>query len=275
MTGKKESFSSRLAVIQKKSQSRVCIGLDPDPDKLPAHLLDGTTVVEATRRFLTEIIEQTSHAACAFKFNFAFFEALGADGFTLLKDVRQLIPESCLTIADAKRGDIGNSSRFYARSVFEDLQFDSITASPYMGSDSIIPFLQHEGTCCFVLVRTSNPGSGDLQLRPTDGTLVYQHVALESVRWGHEQPGDVGFVVGASDVPALADLRRKFPSVPFLVPGVGAQGGDAASVIRAAAEDDAPVLVNSSRGILYASNGPDFATAAREAAEDLRDALKD
>lgn len=273
MARNSDLFSKRLATIQKKSHSRVCIGLDPDPDKLPPHLLAGQSLVEATRQFLLAIIESTSDLACSYKLNFAFFEAMGAEGFALLKDVRLQIPDSCLTIADAKRGDIGNSSKFYARSVFEDLQFDAITASPYMGSDSIVPFLQHEGTCCFVLVRTSNPGSGDLQLRPTDNTLVYQHIAHEAVKWGRDQPGEVGFVVGASDIPALGDLRRKFPQVPFLIPGVGAQGGDPDAVVQASADDGALILVNSSRGILYASHEEDFAAAARQAASNLKETL--
>ena len=267
-------FKARLRQIQAETGSLVCVGLDPDPARIPAHLLVGQTGPEATLDFLTAIIDSTLAHACAYKFNFAFFEALGAPGYAVLKQVRDLIPPDRLTIADAKRGDIGNSSKFYAKSVFDDLRFDAITASPYMGRDSIEPFLQHENTCCFVLVRTSNKGSDDLQLQRVGTDYVYEHIARMANNWAENQPGEIGFVVGATDVDALREMRETFPGVPFLIPGVGAQGGDPEVVMSAAVQHDGLVLVNSSRSILYASSGADFATAAGVAASRLNDSLQ-
>ena len=267
-------FKARLRQIQSETGSLVCVGLDPDPARIPAHLLIGQTLPEATLDFLTAIIDSTLAHACAYKFNFAFFEALGAPGYAVLKQVRDLIPPDRLTIADAKRGDIGNSSKFYAKSVFDDLRFDAITASPYMGRDSIEPFLQHENTCCFVLVRTSNKGSDDLQLQRVGTDYVYEHIARMANNWAENQPGEIGFVVGATDVDALREMRETFPGVPFLIPGVGAQGGDPEAVMSAAVQHDGLVLVNSSRSILYASSGADFATSAGVAASRLNDSLQ-
>ena len=267
-------FKARLRQIQAETGSLVCVGLDPDPARIPAHLLVGQTGPEATLDFLTAIIDSTLAHACAYKFNFAFFEALGAPGYAVLKQVRDLIPPDRLTIADAKRGDIGNSSKFYAKSVFDDLRFDAITASPYMGRDSIEPFLQHENTCCFVLVRTSNKGADDLQLQRVGTDYVYEHIARMANNWAENQPGEIGFVVGATDVDALREMRETFPGVPFLIPGVGAQGGDPEAVMSAAVQHDGLVLVNSSRSILYASSGADFATSAGVAASRLNDSLQ-
>ncbi len=222
---------------------------------------------EAVRQFCVSIIESTASFASAYKLNLAFFEALGRHGPAVLEDVLDVIPEEIITIADAKRGDIGNSARFYAKALLEDLNFDSITVAPYMGSDSIRPFLMFSGKVAFVLARTSNPGGNDYQLLETDGVPLYHRVAADCVRLGAESPGAAGLVVGATDLDSLASLRILCPETPFLIPGVGVQGASASDVFAAAGSG--PLLINSSRKIIYASTGPDFADAAATAARSL------
>jgi orotidine-5'-phosphate decarboxylase len=238
---------------------------------LPSHLFAGNSVPDAVRTFCTEIVRETSPHALAFKFNLAFFEALGERGLAVMRDVLRAVPEGMLTIADAKRGDIGNSARFYARSFFEDYGFDFVTVAPYMGGDSVTPFLDYPDRGTFLLVRTSNAGGNDFQLLRSDGRPLYRHVAESALKWSHDRPGLLGFVMGATDIEALAALREVCPDTPFLIPGVGAQGGDAEEVVRAAASG--PVLVNSSRQILYASSGEDFGPRAAEEACLLRRTL--
>ena len=258
------SFSSKLATLRQQKSSVLCVGLDPDPSKIPAHLLTDSSLTSAVIHFCTSIIEATSTAAVAYKINFAFFEALGDTGMSALREVLQAIPEDALTIADAKRGDIGNSASFYAQSVYEDLGFDSITLSPYMGKDSITPFLSFSNTCSFVLARTSNPGGADFQNMVFEGKPLFIHVASKVEQWASECPGEGGLVVGATDIDSMAQLRTSFPSAPFLIPGVGSQGGSAKDVMDASG--GGPVLINSSRAIIYASSGQDFAQRASDVA---------
>ena len=213
----------------------------------------------------------TSGSAVAFKINFAFFEALGASGYAVMEDVLASIPEDVLTIADAKRGDIGNSASFYAQAGFDQLRFDSITVSPYMGRDSVDPFLTREGTCAFVLARTSNPGSADFQQLTFENRPLFETVAQQVVAWGKESNGEAGLVVGATDATDLETLRSLLPDTPFLIPGVGAQGGSAEEVMQASGSG--PVLINSSRAVIYASEGEDYAQAAGIAAESTRQRL--
>lgn len=268
------SFSDRLRRLQTRKHTAVCVGLDPDPSKLPAPLQDGRLTTDAVRAFCSSIVEATAPYACAFKPNFAFFEALGPAGLTVLDQVVTTIPDDCLVIGDAKRGDIGHSARFYAQSLYDDFGFDACTVSPYLGGDSVAPFLEHDGTCTFVLARTSNEGAADLQEACTcDGTPLYRHVAETTGDWAANGDGEAGLVVGATAPEALRDVRDLCPTLPFLVPGVGAQGGSPSAVMDAAATDEGPVVVNSSRSILYASEGDDYAEAAADAAKDLRDAL--
>ena len=269
------SFSSRLQYIQSQKDTALCVGLDPVPARLPAPLQDGRLRTDAVRAFCSSIVDATAPFACAFKPNFAFFEALGPAGLTVLDQVISTIPDNCLLVGDAKRGDIGHSARFYAASIFEDLELDACTVSPYLGGDSVAPFLEHEGTCTFVLARTSNDGAADLQEACScNGVPLYRRVAQKATEWSADAEGEAGLVVGATAPEALAELRTDAPSLPFLIPGVGAQGGDPAAVMRTAATKDGPVLVNSSRSILYASDGPDYAEAAAAAAKSLRDALR-
>lgn len=269
-----DSFSSRLRRIQQEKDTAVCVGLDPVPSRLPSPLQDGRLETDAVRAFCSKIIQATAPYACAFKPNFAFFEALGPAGFTVLDQVLTTVPENCLLIADAKRGDIGHSAHFYARSIFDDFGFDACTVSPYLGSDSVTPFLEHKGTCTFVLARTSNDGAADFQEACTcSGEPLYRHVARSATTWSKESGGTAGLVAGATAPEALRELRDACPSLPFLIPGVGAQGGSPSTVMNAAATNDGPVLVNSSRSIIYASEGDDYANAAAEAAKRLRNAL--
>lgn len=263
------TFEARLDASQRRTGTVLCVGLDPDPDRLPAGLTGTDGVVD----FCFDIIDATAPHASAYKVNFAFFEALGDDGVRALRRVRTRIPDGIPAIADAKRGDIGNSARFYARSVLVDLGFDAVTVSPYMGEDSVAPFLEHAGTATFVLARTSNPGREDFQDSISAGEPLYIHVARRAARWHARYPATVGLVAGATDPDAMARLRSICPGQPFLVPGVGAQGGDPGAVLRAGWGGSGSLLVNSSRGILYASSGPDFARAASEAARSAAELL--
>ena len=270
------TFTERLLAIQRNKDSLVCVGLDPDPKFIPEILKRAFPTEKAIEFFLREIIVATAPSACAFKINFAFFEALGAKGWALLENIRGLIPEDTLLIADAKRGDIGNSASFYARSIFEQLQFDACTVAPYMGSDAIVPFLEYENKGVFVLARTSNPGATPVQYQQlAEGTYLYENMVRLILEWSDGLPGSPGLVVGATDLAALKQIRHIAPGVPFLIPGVGAQGGDPAAVLAAAYSQEDPIIVNSSRGILYASSDKDYAEAAGQAAIELQKTLQE
>lgn len=263
----KVSFDQKFSDRSAAAGSMVCVGVDPDPERIPSSVA-GSSPAERVRSFCLAIVESTQRAAAAYKFNFAFFEALGDDGLRTLRTVRDAVPPAIPVIADAKRGDIGNTASFYARSVFEDLGFDAVTVSAYMGRDSVLPFLGVPDTCTFVLARTSNPGASDFQTLRADGRPLYEHVAERVAVWSEGAAGSAGLVVGATDPAALARLRSLVPTMPFLIPGVGAQGGSPEAVMAAAGSG--PVLINSSRSILYASDGADFESAAADAAESLR-----
>jgi orotidine-5'-phosphate decarboxylase len=237
----------------------LCVGIDPDLERLPVHL---NRTAAGVTKFCTEIIEATHDEVAAFKINFAFFEALGADGWQALKTVRRAIPTGVPVIADAKRGDIPNSSAAYARAIFDVLDFDAVTVSPYLGWDSMMPFLDHAEKCVFVLCKTSNPGASTFQDLMVDGEPLYLRVARDGLAL--ETTGDLGFVVGATQPAALHAVRELSAEVLLLVPGVGTQGAQAATALQLGANktgDNAIVPV--SREILYASPGTDFATAAR------------
>ena len=275
------TFPDRLQAAQKSASSRLCVGLDPVPEWLPAPYSSHPIDPQALSDFCIAIIEATAPHCCAYKPNLAFFEAQGASGYAALESVVDAIPDTHCCIADAKRGDIGHTARFYARGLFDHLGADAITAAPYMGHDSILPFLHTPGRGVFVLTRTSNAGSADLQAclveaqDPMPKEPVYLRIARLVQRWNDhpESKGDAGLVVGATAPRALSELREVCPSLPFLIPGVGAQGGDARAVIDAAVTNDGLILVNSSRSILYAHDGADFADAAAEAAAELQAAL--
>ena len=255
------NFVDRLCTVQNRKKSFLCVGLDPDPDRMPPHLLHDMSEADAVIRFNEAIIKATHTYACAYKLNVAFFEALGRRGFEVLEHTRHMIPPDCLTIADAKRGDIGNTARKYARALFEILNFDACTVAPYMGRDAVLPFLQYPGKAAFVLVRTSNQSSIEFQSCIVEGMPLYELVAQQAMLWNMDLPGTVGLVLGANHTSALEHLRERFPTAPFLIPGIGAQGGSIKSATKAATTEGR-ILVSSSRAILYASSGNDYAEHA-------------
>ncbi len=243
-------------------KSFLCIGLDPELSKLPPHLMD---CEDPVLEFNKAIIEATHDLCVAYKPNLAFFEALGISGWQTLADTMAHVPEGIFTIADAKRGDIGNTSRLYAKAFFEQFNFDAITVAPYMGEDSVAPFLGFPGKWVILLALTSNAGSSDFQFSAQeDGQPLYEKVIRKAQTWG--DTGNMMYVVGATHPEQFAAIRRAAPDHFLLVPGVGAQGGDLAAVCRYGMNAQCGLLVNASRAILYAGNGRDFAEKAREAA---------
>jgi orotidine-5'-phosphate decarboxylase len=256
--------------IQKKS-SYLCVGLDTDLDKIPKHLL---TTADPVFEFNKQIIDATYEYCVAYKPNIAFYEALGPKGWESLKKTLDYIPKDVFTIADAKRGDIGNTSSLYAKAFFKSMDFDSVTVAPYMGEDSVKPFLQFKDKWVILLAHTSNPGSSDFQLieSKVTGRKLYEEVLLKSQQWG--TPDQLMYVVGATQTEKIESIRALVPEHFFLVPGVGAQGGDLELVSKYGMNKDCGLLVNSSRGILYASAEKDFAKAAGIEAVKVRDEMR-
>ena len=261
-----QDFNSRLADIQRGNRSVLCVGLDPDPARLPRHLLDAHACAEAVSLFNREIIAATFPYACGYKINFAFYEALGPDGYAVLKSTLEAIPEGLVTVADAKRGDIGNSARFYAKAILGELGFDACTVAPYMGSDAAAPFLSYGDRAAFVLTRTSNPSGREFQELVAGGETVAEHVARQVSAWHGRWPGTAGLVAGATNPGSLARLRELCPSQPLLIPGIGAQGGRLEDLQHI----EGPLLICSSRQILYASPGRDFAESAADEARSMQ-----
>ena len=266
------TFTTKLKVAQELTSSVVCVGLDPDPERLPVHFRE-LPRDEAVKLFCTTIIDATAEVACAYKPNLAFFEALGRGGLGVLADVLAAVPGDRLIIADGKRGDVGNTASRYAEAMFEHLGCDACTVSPYMGRDAVLPFLERPDKAAFALVRTSNASAAEVQDLDVGGIPLYSKMAELLVQWGGEEAGEIGFVVGATHPEILAVIRQKHPSVPLLIPGVGAQGGEVAKVVAASRPHETPVIVNASRSILYAGGGADFADRAYESAKRLRDEL--
>jgi orotidine-5'-phosphate decarboxylase len=262
----REPFRDRLAA----SPSRLCVGIDPEPASLPAHLGVG---VQAVRRFCLELIDATADQAAAFKPNTAFFEQFGHEGWELLREVVQTAGRRALVVVDAKRGDIGSTAVAYARAIFDGLEADACTVSPYLGRDSLRPFLDRPDRLAFVLCRTSNPGAADFQDLPVGagGAPLYLQVARAVSEWDKEPPvGTAGLVVGATWPSELGLVRAEAPGLPLLIPGVGAQGGDLEACVRELAGTAGSFLISVSRGVAAASSGPDFAEAASSAAFALR-----
>jgi orotidine-5'-phosphate decarboxylase len=253
-----------LAEIKRK-QSFLITGLDTDPDKLPAHLKQNP---DAVFEFNRAIVEATHAYSVGYKINLAFYEAMGMKGWEALQQTLAVIPKNCFTIADAKRGDIGNTSERYAEAFFNTYSFDSITVAPYMGEDSVKPFLSFEGKWVIVLALTSNKGSNDFQMLKTDGRYLYEIVAEKVALWG--TAANTMFVVGATHPERFESLRKILPEHFFLVPGVGAQGGDLQAICKAGMNNDCGLLVNASRSIIYASSGTDFAEKAKEEASRMQ-----
>jgi len=249
----------------KAKQSMLCVGLDTDMDKLPEGV---ERSMKGMVEFNRAIIQATHKYAVAYKINTAFYEQYGSEGWQCMEETLNLIPKDCFTIADAKRGDIGNTSSMYARAFFKRLNFDSITVAPYMGEDSLSPFFAFDGKWVICLGLTSNAGSKDFQILEADGQKIYQHVMHKVSQWGN--PGNLMFVTGATKASDLKQLRASFPQHFFLVPGVGAQGGTVHDVCVAAMSDFGGLLINASRSILYASSGADYIEKAEAEAQSLQ-----
>ncbi|MEM7110027.1 MAG: orotidine-5'-phosphate decarboxylase [Bacteroidota bacterium] len=255
-----------FAHIQQKS-SYLCVGLDTDLQKIPSHLLKEKDPVF---EFNKQIIDATADLCVAYKPNIAFYEALGPKGWDSLAKTVEYIPKEHFTIADAKRGDIGNTSKLYAGAFFEAMDFDSITVAPYMGKDSVTPFLAFDQKWVILLAHTSNPGSQDFQLiqDKTSGDPLYAQVIQKSQSWA--SPEQLMFVVGATRADRIGHIRSLAPDNFFLVPGIGAQGGDLSAVSKEGMNKECGLLVNSTRGIIYASNGKDFAKVATNEARKVQ-----
>jgi orotidine-5'-phosphate decarboxylase len=266
------SFIQQLKARWSTSGSLVCVGLDPEPAKFPANFAGDRDAVFA---FCRDIADATAQYACAFKPQIAHFAALGAEEALerLIAHIHATHP-GIPVILDAKRGDIGSTAQQYAREAFDRYGADAVTVNPYLGRDSLQPFLDRADRGVIILCRTSNPGAGDLQDLMVDGRPLYQRVAEKIAREWNDN-GNCGLVVGATWPEQLREVRDIVGDAPILVPGVGAQGGDAEAVVRnAATADGTGLLVSSSRAILYASNGEDFAVAAANAARALRDTIR-
>ena len=246
------------------NRSLLCVGLDPDPSKLP---------VRDVFEFNRAIIDATADLVCCYKPNLAFYEAMGIRGLQALKKTLAHIPKNIPVIGDAKRGDIGNTATAYAKALFGYYKFDAVTVNPYMGYDSVKPFLDYRDKGIFVLCRTSNSSASDFQdLVDNFGMKFYQTVALRAGDWN--KGGNVGLVVGATFPEELREIRKLCPDMPLLIPGVGAQGGDLELSVRYGVDaNKEKAVIVAARQVLYASKGPDYAQAARKAAGELRDAI--
>lgn len=262
------TFREKLEAAWKRSGSMLCVGLDPDPARM---------AIDDVAKFNIAIIEATADLVCAFKPNVAFYEALGPErGYEALRRTLAAVPPHIVKLADAKRGDVPNTARAYARAFFDDLGFDAVTVSPYLGFDATEPWLERPDRGAFVLCRTSNDGARDLQDLRVDtpgGARPLYEVVAERVR-GWDRHRNTGLVVGATYPEEMRRVRARCPDMPFLVPGIGAQSGDLDASVRAGLDAHGlGMVINASRGVTYASTGADFAEAARREATRLRDAI--
>lgn len=255
---------AQLVAEIKTKKSYLCVGLDTDISKLPEGISKDTAGI---LEFNREIINATKDFAVCYKINTAFYEQLGSKGWQVLEKTRELIPSNILSIADAKRGDIGNTSTMYAKAFFETMNFDALTVAPYMGFDSVEPFLKFENKITIVLGLTSNSGSIDFQTNAIYHPPLYQTVLERVSTWG--TPDNLMFVIGATKADALLEIRKIIPDHFLLIPGVGAQGGSASEVCENGKNNLGGLLINSSRAIIYASSGKNFAEAARNEAKKL------
>jgi orotidine-5'-phosphate decarboxylase len=256
---------SQLVSAIREKKSVLCVGLDTDLNKIPKHLLEEEDPMFA---FNKAIIDATKDYAVAYKINTAFYEAYGVKGWECMDKTLNYIPKNIFTIADAKRGDIGNTSEQYARTFFETYPYDSVTVAPYMGADSVQPFLKFADKWAIVLGLTSNAGSADFQLQQCGDELLYEKVLRTVAGWG--TPDNIMFVIGATRKEQLQHVRKMLPNHFFLIPGVGAQGGDVPTVCENTMNSDGGILINVSRGIIYKGEGKDFAEHAATAAKDYQ-----
>lgn len=260
-------FLEKLTSAARRNDSLLCVGLDPDPSLMP---------IDDVAEFNRQIVEATADQVCAFKPNLAFYEALGERGWEVLRRTLDAIPRYIPVIADAKRGDIGNTSAAYAHAIFDVLGCDAMTANPYGGHDAMAPFLEYEDRGVFIWCRSSNPSASDFQDLEVDYEAqkrpLWQVVALLARRWN--EAGNVGIVMGATYPEQLRVARELCPDMPILIPGVGAQDGNLAESVRAGIDAlGGGAIISASRGVLYASRDSDFALAARSAAIRLREEI--
>jgi len=262
-----QSFTDKLLACAERNDSWLCVGLDPAMDKLPSGFRREPTEI---LRFNRAIIDATSDLVCAYKPNAAFYECLGREGWDTLKGTIDAIPSHIPVILDAKRGDIGNTAAMYAKSVYEELNADAATVSPFLGTDSLEPFLKYADRGVIVLCLTSNPGARDFQVKNN----LHIQIAERSNEWAKKN-GNVALVVGATQADQLSAIRAICPDRLFLVPGIGAQGGSLEETIRAGAgRSGLRLIINASRGVIQAGSGPDFADASRVEAKRLRDEIR-
>lgn len=262
-------FYTRLRSIQRRNQSLLCIGLDTDVKKIPVSLRShDDPVVEFNR----QIIDATKDLVCAYKLNLAFYEALGEYGWRTIRRTLSHIPEEVVTIGDGKRGDIGNSAEMYARAIGTGLGFTACTLHPYMGKDSVAPFMAKPDQGVFILAVTSNPGARDFQYLKVRGKPLYEYLVIRTEQWNTKK--NCGLVVGATRPRELKHIRKLAPDMPILIPGIGAQGGDLKAAVRYGCDRRGEMaIINASRSIIYASGAEDFASAARAEAARVRDEI--
>ncbi|MBN1122338.1 MAG: orotidine-5'-phosphate decarboxylase [Anaerolineae bacterium] len=268
------TFIEKLKAAQRKNRSWLCVGLDPDPARIPD--LPSLKGPAGLAVFCKAIVEATSDLVCAYKPNLGFFLAHGSKGIAVLEEILIAIPPEIPVILDAKVGDIGNSQRRYGEAAFGTFGVDAMTVSPYVGEDAVIPLLEaYPGCGLFVLARTSNPGAERFQNHPGQGTLLYEEIVRAVDGWSKMySESTVGLVVGATYESELEELRKAAPTLPFLVPGIGAQGGSLESAVKyGSTVDGVGPVINVSRGVLYASGVSDYTDAARQAALQLRDTI--
>ena len=262
-----DSLQDRIQTTNSRHRKFVCVGLDIVPERFPTGISRDIAGAEA---FLHAIIDSTADHAAAYKPNLAFFMALGVEGFQLLGRLRDFLPPGAILIGDAKWGDIGNTAAMYARVAFHELRFDAVTVNPYQGFDSVEPFLTDPAHGAFVLCRTSNPSSPDIQ--GTGENALFMKIARLATRWNRRH--NCGLVVGATDPLDLGLVHRSAPDLPLLIPGIGAQGGDLEACLKQLKHPPAAgLLINSSRAILYAGDGDDYARRSSQAAANLNDSI--
>jgi len=262
------NFLEKLTGATERNNSLLCIGLDPDPELMPDKV--------GVFKFNKAIIDTTSDLVCAYKLNLAFYEALGVDGLEAVQRTIKYVPDNIPVIGDAKRGDIGNTARAYAKAIFDIFNFDATTVNPYLGFDSVEPFIEYWDRGVFILCRTSNPSAADFQnLRlqtEHEQFPLFEIVALRAAQWNKH--GNIGLVVGATYPEELKLIRQNHPDMLLLIPGIGAQGGDLASAVRYGVDERGrKAIISSSRQIIYASKEKDFAQAARQVASSLREQI--
>jgi len=257
-------FVDKLLAASRQNKSLLCIGLDPDPELMPK-----VSLLE----FNKAIVDATADMVCAYKPNLAFYEALGIEGLEALKKTLEYIPRHIPVVGDGKRGDIGNTAKAYAKALFSTFGFDAVTVSPYLGFDSVEPFIEYKDKGVFILCRTSNPGAVDFQnLVDSQGIPLYETVARKAMEWNVH--GNIGLVVGATYPEELKRIRQLCPEMPLLIPGIGAQGGDLASAVKYGVDAQGEkAIITVSRQILYSSRERDFAEAAQRSTLELRDRI--